>query len=158
MKMTNTTEVSKLQKINKDLFSALIANFWDERKMQFDDFFIYENANKVFGGHTNYLQLFTLILDNFEDEDLNDENNKKFIVAILPLIVEESQGLKTPFGVRSLSVKNSITVKARITYWTSQIWININFLILKKLSEMKILEKFGYLQKEYEFIQKCCCQ
>ncbi len=143
-------QIKKWQKINEDLFAALIKNFWDESRMQFDDFYLDENNNKVFCGHTGYLQLFPLILDNFENEDF--DGKKIFIEAILNLIVDESHGLKTPYGVRSLSYKDNYYRKGQ-NYWTSPIWININYLILKKLNEMKNQENFDYLKKEYEIIR-----
>jgi mannosyl-oligosaccharide glucosidase len=47
-----------------------------------------------------------------------------------------------------LSDKDSYYKKGQ-NYWTSPIWININYLIVKVLNNLKKMSKYSYLEKDY---------
>ncbi len=145
-------QINFWNKTKNNLFNALKELFWDNDKMQFSDFYFDENNNKIFGNHTGYLNMFPLILDNFEDEDLINLENQKFILEILDLIINKNKGLRTNFGIRSLSIFDEYYKKGQ-NYWSSPIWININYLILKKMNEMRNISKFSYLSNDYEIIR-----
>lgn len=99
--------------------------FWDESREIFDDFYIDTNFTKKFDGHIGYLNFWPFFLNVLDVDDI------RFKKSFEKLIANESAML-TPHGVRSLS-KNDPYYKLGDNYWTSPIWMNINFLILKSL-------------------------
>lgn len=60
-----------------------------------------------------------------------DVDDAKFRSSYEKLVAEDSAML-TDYGVRSLS-KNDPYYRLGDNYWTSPIWMNINFLIIKSL-------------------------
>lgn len=58
-------------------------------------------------------------------------DDPRFLASFEKLVSEES-ALLTDYGVRSLS-KNDPYYRLGDNYWTSPIWMNINFLIIKSL-------------------------
>lgn len=154
-----SSEISKWKNKHRLILNALIDNFWDESTNKFDDFYFDENNKRVFCGHIGYMQLFPLILDIFDDsfleENLYPENNyfkinnyQKYIDAVLNYILNPEYGLRTDYGIRSLSIKDPFYTKGQ-NYWTSPIWININYLILKSLNKLKDTEQYSKLLDEY---------
>lgn len=89
----------------------------------YDDFYIDEQGNKQFDGHTGYLNFWPLFLNQISEE--------RFATTYQKLISEEA-GMLTPYGVRSLSI-NDAYYRLGDNYWTSPIWMNINYLIVSAL-------------------------
>jgi mannosyl-oligosaccharide glucosidase len=147
---TKYKERIKNWNIVKDkIFTNLINYFWDESRNLFDDFYIDKDGKKIFSGHTGYMQLFPLILDVFA---LREKENKKYIDATIDLIINPSKGLRTNYGIRSLSINDPVYKKGQ-NYWTSPIWINLNYLIIKSLNNLRSIPEFSHLAKEYEEIR-----
>ncbi len=93
----------------------------------FDDYYIDANGHKQFDGHLGYLNFWPLFLN------VLDTSDPRFKITFDHLISADS-GMLTAFGVRSLSI-NDPYYRLGDNYWTSPIWMNINFLILKSLHE-----------------------
>jgi mannosyl-oligosaccharide glucosidase len=91
----------------------------------FDDFYIDTNGDKQFDGHTGYLNFWPLFLGAIDKEDA------RFAITFKKMVAEET-GLMTPYGLRSLSIYDPY-YRLGDNYWTSPIWMNINFLIIKAL-------------------------
>lgn len=113
-----------LEKKNS-ITQALQENFWDESREMWDDFYIDTNGEKAFDGHTGYLNFFPLFLNALETDD------PRFEITFNKLIANET-GILTPFGVRSLSIYDPY-YRLGDNYWTSPIWMSINFLITSSL-------------------------
>jgi mannosyl-oligosaccharide glucosidase len=84
-----------------------------------------ETGEKVFEGHTGYLNFWPFFLNVLDPSDMRFK-------ASFDMLVDEKSAMLTDFGVRSLS-KNDPYYRQGDNYWTSPIWMNINFLILKSL-------------------------
>ena len=140
---------------NNKVEEILINQFWDETNNKFDDFFIDEKGTKQFSGHTGYLQLFPLILNVFNNTKLKQGNltDSKYINESLNILLIPNQGLRTNYGIRSLSL-NDLSYKKGQNYWTSPIWININYLIIRFLYNLKNQPAYSYLEKEYREIRE----
>lgn len=107
---------------NVDTFTSVLHdNFWDEDRQMYDDFYINENGDKQFEGHTGYLNFWPLFLDAAPTSDSRFE-------TMVRMLIDPATGLWTDFGIRSLSV-NDPYYRLGDNYWTSPIWMNINFLI-----------------------------
>lgn len=52
-------------------------------------------------------------------------------------MVDEDSGMLTAYGVRSLSI-NDPYYRLGDNYWTSPIWMNINYLIISALSKYSV--------------------
>ena len=134
---------------------TLINEFWNDAKNKFDDFYINENGNKIFSEHQGYLQLFPIILNVFDNsiETSNFTDYYKYIDQSLKLIIDPNEGLRTNFGIRSLSLYDPGYMKGQ-NYWTSPIWININYLIIRALNKLKNDPYYSSLEKDYQEIRK----
>lgn len=104
---------------------VLLDNFWDSDRQMFDDFYIDESGAKQFDGHTGYLNFWPLFLNIIDTSDI------RFDLTIKKLIDTET-GLWTDYGIRSLSLNDPYYMDGD-DYWTSPIWMNINFLITSAL-------------------------
>lgn len=91
----------------------------------YDDFYFDQTGEKKFDGHTGYLNFWPLFLRVIETTD------PRFEITFNKLAATET-GLWTPYGIRSLSVYDPY-YKLGDNYWTSPIWMNINFLITSAL-------------------------
>lgn len=91
----------------------------------YDDFYFDQTGEKKFDGHTGYLNFWPLFLRVIETSD------PRFEITFNKLAATET-GLWTPYGIRSLSVYDPY-YKLGDNYWTSPIWMNINFLIASAL-------------------------
>jgi mannosyl-oligosaccharide glucosidase len=96
----------------------------------FDDIYIDAQGNKQFDGHTGYLNFWPLFLYAVDPSD------ERFEITMRKLI-DKDFGLWTPFGISSMS-KYDPYYKLGDNYWTSPIWMNINFLIVKSLKDYSI--------------------
>lgn len=76
----------------------LNANFWDESRQLYDDWYLDETGNKQFVGHTGYLNFFPFFLNV-----IPQEYNERFMSTFEKLI-DPATGLWSEFGVRSLSI------------------------------------------------------
>jgi mannosyl-oligosaccharide glucosidase len=135
-------------KIN--LQSKLKELFWNQEKSVFDDFYINNFQIKIFSGHLGYIQLFPFILNTLEDDIIN---NEVYIKSCLDLILNQEKGLRTNFGIRSLSVNDPYYKKGQ-NYWTSPLWVNINYLIIKSLKRLSQNPQYSYLEKDYTDLRK----
>ena len=104
---------------------VLHANFWDENRQMFDDFYMDAEGNKQFDGHTGYLNFWPFFLNAIDTTD------ERFAITVGKL-TDPATGVWTEFGVRSLSNTDPF-YKLGDDYWTSPIWMNINFLITMAL-------------------------
>jgi mannosyl-oligosaccharide glucosidase len=104
---------------------SLEKNFWDPERQMYDDFYIDENGVKQFEGHTGYLNFWPFFLGEIRTHE------ERFEITYKKLIAEDS-GMLTPYGVRSLSINDSY-YRLGDNYWTSPIWMNINYLIIGSL-------------------------
>lgn len=100
-------------------------NFWDESRQMFDDFYLDDDNVKQFEGHTGYLNFWPFFLDAIDTSDA------KFETTVRKLI-DPATGLWSDYGIRSLSNTDPY-YKLGDNYWTSPIWMNINFLITTAL-------------------------
>mmetsp|Transcript_63413 Transcript_63413/g.87599 ORF Transcript_63413/g.87599 Transcript_63413/m.87599 type:complete len:99 (-) Transcript_63413:284-580(-) len=91
----------------------------------FDDFYIDEAGNKQFDGHTGYLNFWPLFLN------IIDTSDERFDIVVSKLI-DKDFGMWTNYGIRSLSI-NDDYYRLGDNYWTSPIWMNINYLIVTAL-------------------------
>lgn len=94
----------------------------------FDDWYMDENNKKQFNGHTGYLNFWPLFLEGALEKP---EQVQKLKTTIKKL-ADPATGLWTKYGIRSLS-SNDPYYKKGENYWTSPIWMNINFLITSAL-------------------------
>jgi len=81
---------------------------------------------KQFDGHTGYLNFWPFFLGALETDD------PRFELTLKKLFAADS-GMLTEYGVRSLSV-NDPYYRLGDNYWTSPIWMNINYLIISALN------------------------
>jgi len=123
--LNKTEDVQKYEAQVTELTEVLDKNFWDESRQMYDDIYIDENGDKVFDNHTGYLNFWPLFLYAIDPKD------ERFEITMKKLI-DPDFGLWTPFGISSLS-KYDPYYKMGDNYWTSPIWMNINFLIVKAL-------------------------
>lgn len=98
----------------------------------FDDFYIDENGDKQFDGHTGYLNFWPFFLDAIDTSDARFETTVR-------KLIDPATGLWTDFGIRSLSNTDPYYMLGD-DYWTSPIWMNINFLITTALHKYGIDE------------------
>ena len=117
----------------------------------FDDFYIDENGKKTFDGHIGYLNFWPFFLNILQP------NDSHFIITYKKL-VDPASGMLTPFGVRSLSI-NDPYYRLGDNYWTSPIWMNINYLIISSLHRYSRDETIDTvmrksLQKTYETLRE----
>ena len=104
---------------------VLHENFWDESRQMYDDFYMDNDGNKQFEGHTGYLNYWPFFLNAIDTTD------DRFAITVGKL-TDPDNGMWTQFGVRSLSSADPY-YKLGDDYWTSPIWMNINFLITMAL-------------------------
>merc|ERR1719382_127498 len=104
----------------------LVDNFWDESRQMFDDFYVDTDGNKQFDGHTGYLNFWPLFTGAIDYTD-----GDKFETTVTKLL-DPATGLWTDYGISSLSSSDPY-YKLGDDYWTSPIWMNINFLITRTL-------------------------
>jgi mannosyl-oligosaccharide glucosidase len=123
--LNKTEDAQKYQAQVTEFTDVLNQNFWDESRQMYDDIYIDESGNKVFDNHTGYLNFWPLFLYAIDPKD------ERFEITMKKLI-DPDFGLWTPFGISSLS-KYDPYYKMGDNYWTSPIWMNINFLIVKAL-------------------------
>lgn len=119
----------------------LLKEFWNPESKKFDDIYYDDKGTKHYSNHTGYIQLFPLIL-NILNKDNQEE--KTFINSIFELMLNEKNNLRTKYGIRSLS-NLDISYRKGQNYWTSPIWININYLCVKILNEYK---EYSYINEE----------
>ncbi len=95
--------------------------FWDEARQIYDDWYIDASGEKQFVGHTGYVNFFPFFLNIVQA----DESRGRILFDKL---VDSETGMWSEFGVRSLST-NDPYYRLGDDYWTSPIWMNINYLI-----------------------------
>lgn len=105
--------------------NVLHENFWDEDRQMFDDFYLDTEGNKQYDGHTGYLNFWPFFLNAIDTSD------ERFATTVDKLL-DPATGLWTDYGVRSLSNTDPYYMLGD-DYWTSPIWMNINFLITMAL-------------------------
>ncbi|KAI9711793.1 MAG: Processing alpha glucosidase I [Bogoriella megaspora] len=84
-----------------------------------------------------YVSLFPFLLGLLDDEDSRIDTLLEFI--------RDDEEVWSPYGVRSLSRKNSLYASGE-NYWRSPIWVNINYLIVARLLELA-QSRSGHRQK-----------
>lgn len=85
--------------------------------------FLYKDTDGLrFSQHLGYDNLFPLFFGLIDD-------NSKELESVLNLIRDENK-LWSLAGVRSLS-RSDITYRGNDNYWTSPIWINLNYMVLR---------------------------
>lgn len=104
---------------------VLLDNFWDSDREMFDDFYMDKSGVKQFDGHTGYLNFWPLFLDVIDTSDSRFETT-------MNKLIDPKTGLWSDYGVRSLSINDPFYMLGD-DYWTSPIWMNINFLITSSL-------------------------
>ena len=100
-------------------------NFWDESRQMWDDFYLDDTGAKQFDGHTGYLNFWPFFLDAIDTDDARFETTAR-------KLIDPATGLWTDYGIRSLSNTDPYYMLGD-DYWTSPIWMNINFLITTAL-------------------------
>lgn len=150
-KILNKTDDSLYyaNKVN-DFTQALSEEFWDDSRGMFDDFFIDKSGEKQFDGHTGYLNFWPFFLNVLNTDDPRFEQTFKNLIS-------EDAGLLTNYGIRSLSI-NDPYYRLGDNYWTSPIWMNINFLIISALhkysQDASIEDVLRYeISKQYQFLR-----
>lgn len=122
----NQTEDAAHYQSNVDAFTKVLNdNFWDADRELYDDIYKDENGDMQFDGHIGYLNFWPFFLNAIEPSDPRFETTAR-------KLIDPDFGVWTPYGIASLS-KNDPYYKMQDDYWTSPIWMNINFLITKAL-------------------------
>ena len=123
--LNKTNDASLYTTKSQTYQQVLLDNFWDADREMFDDFYIDESGEKQFDGHTGYLNFWPLFLSVVETSDPRFETT-------MQKLIDPATGLWTDFGIRSLSINDPYYMMGD-DYWTSPIWMNINFLITSAL-------------------------
>lgn len=122
----NKTEDAAHYQSNVDAFTKVLNdNFWDADRELYDDIYKDENGDMQFDSHIGYLNFWPFFLNAIEPSDPRFETTAR-------KLIDPDFGVWTPYGIASLS-KNDPYYKMQDDYWTSPIWMNINFLITKAL-------------------------
>ena len=130
-------DATKYTQLKTEYTDALEANFWDESREIYDEFYYDSNGQKQFDGHSGYLNYWPVFLDL----DVDAVNNERLRSVALKMI-DRDNGIWTKYGLRSLSDKDP-DFKLGDNYWTSPIWLNINYLIaagLKRYADSESLD------------------
>lgn len=130
-----TTDSAFYEAQAKNITDMIEEHFWDESRNIYDEFYFDEANQKQFDGHLGYLNFWPVFLNAV------DSNSTRFETMMRKLI-DKDNGIWTPFGLRSLSSHDPY-FKQGVNYWTSPIWMNINFLINKAM--------FNFVNKPEEF-------
>lgn len=117
------SDLEEYRQVHKDLLINLDALHWSEKDNMYCDQALEENK-PVYVCHKGYLSLFPMILG------LLPADSPK-LGAILDMI-ENSQELWSPYGLRSLSRSDEFFGTSE-NYWRGPIWLNINYLTLQSL-------------------------
>ena len=128
-------DAAHYKELADSLKTVLRDNFWDESRQMYDDFYIDKDGKKQFDGHTGYLNFFPLFLGGIDPSDDRFE-------TVFQMLISNSTGLWTDYGLRSLS-KNDPYYQMGQNYWTSPIWMNINFLIVSALHSFSSADSVG---------------
>lgn len=129
--LNKTEDAKHYDDLRKNFTDVLDTHFWDESREMYDDIYM-DNHTKKFTNHTGYLNFWPLFLNAIEP------SSPRFETTVSKLLSPDT-GVWTKYGISSLS-KYDPYYKMGDDYWTSPIWMNINFLITKAL--------FGYSQDE----------
>lgn len=125
-KVLGKTEDAEHYAQNVETFTqVLLDNFWDSERQMFDDFYYDEAGSKQFERHTGYLNFWPFFLNAIDTSD------ERFEIVVSKLI-DKDFGMWTDYGIRSLSI-NDDYYRLGDNYWTSPIWMNINYLIVTAL-------------------------
>ena len=130
-----TEDKDHYAQLEKTYLQKIEDNFWDESRQIYDEFYYDEQGKKQFDGHYGYLNFWPVFLNAVYT------NSPRFEIMMRKMI-DTDNGIWTPFGLRSLSSKDPY-FKQGVNYWTSPIWMNINFLINKAM--------FNFVNKPDEY-------
>ena len=97
----------------------------------YDDWYLDDTGAKQFVGHTGYLNFYPFFLSV-----IPNEYNNRLAISFSKLI-DPSEGVWSDFGIRSLSIFDPY-YRLGDNYWTSPIWMNINYLIWLSLHSYEI--------------------
>ncbi|KAI8372558.1 glycoside hydrolase [Choanephora cucurbitarum] len=117
------SDLEEYRQVHQDLLVNLDALHWSEEKNMYCDQALEDNQ-PVHVCHKGYLSLFPMTLG------LLPADSPK-LGAILDMI-EDSQELWSPYGLRSLSRSDAFFGTSE-NYWRGPIWLNINYLTLQSL-------------------------
>ena len=125
--LSKADDASHYEDLASTYKKILRENFWDSSRQIYDDFYINENGKKTFNGHIGYINYFPFFLGGI------DPSEDRFEIVFQSLI-SNNTGLWTDYGIRSLSQFDPYYQLGQ-NYWTSPIWMNINFLIVSALHD-----------------------
>jgi len=114
---------SEFKQIKHIVSSFINENHWNDAKGLFAD---YSSKKGIFSTHVGYVTLFPFLFGLIPSD--SDRLGK-----VLTLI-EDPKILWTDFGLRSLSSQDKLYGKGE-NYWRGNIWININYLVLRSLKK-----------------------
>ncbi|KAI9686697.1 MAG: Processing alpha glucosidase I [Bathelium mastoideum] len=86
-----------------------------------------DGETQKFVCNKGYISLFPFLVGLLDDEDPRIDSLLDFI--------RDDEEVWSPYGVRSLSRKNSLYASGE-NYWRNPIWVNINYLIIVRLLEL----------------------
>ncbi|KAI8927969.1 glycoside hydrolase [Entophlyctis helioformis] len=109
---------------HQNMLLSLEELHWDEASQSYTDLSVDEQGQSVHIVHKGYISLFPMILGLLKPDSPH-------LGAILDLI-EDPQGLWTPFGLSSLAKSDALFGTGE-NYWRGPIWMNINYLTLQSL-------------------------
>lgn len=114
---------SKLSREERAIALSIDALHWSEADQAYCDATIAENGRKEMVCHKGYVSLYPFLLGLIQ--------GYTHVEAFLDLI-QDSEELWTPHGLRSLSLKDEYYGTGE-NYWKGPIWININYMVLQSL-------------------------
>ena len=123
--LNQTEDYNKYVGFGQKLQEVMEDNFWDDERGLYDDIYRDEDGQMRFDNHTGYLNFWPLFLYAV------DVKSDRF-ASLVEKLIDKDYGMWTPYGITSMSKKDPY-YKMGDNYWTSPIWMNINFLITKSL-------------------------
>ena len=114
--------------------------------MKLEDRKEYKKLEETFNPHISYVNLFALIGGIY---DFDSKNDKEAFDNIINFLLDENE-LYSEFGIRSLS-KSDLLYHTGDDYWRGNVWINLNYLVLRGLFKYYI--KNDKAKEAYEKIR-----
>ena len=119
--------VTDLIAADTTLVKNIVSLHWDEDEKTFCDVTVDEYEESVHVCHKGYVSIFPFLVGNIVPPD------SPRLQPILDMIHDPEQ-LWSPYGLRSLSKTEELFGTGE-NYWRGPVWINVNYLALRRLLE-----------------------
>lgn len=120
-------DVAKFTSIESRVNENLEALHWSEEHQTYCDLTVDDYEESIHVCHKGYISIFPFLVGDIITPD------SPRLKPILDLIADPDH-LWSPYGIRSLSTSD-IFFGEEENYWRGPIWININYLVLRRLLE-----------------------